>query len=196
MSAYIFYGKAGSGKGTQAKLLKDHLESLGKKVIYIETGGLFRDFVSQNKESFTAKRTGEIIDNGQLMPAFFPIYMWSNVLVNNFTGNEDVILDGASRRIEETEVLALALDFYQIKNKFVFEIDISDDTAIARLKIRAGNRPDDASTEKIQTRLDWYRTNVVPVVEYFKNDSQFKFSIIDGEKTVPEVFMQIKNSIE
>jgi len=196
MSVYIFYGKAGSGKGTQAKLLKDYLESKGKKVIYIETGGLFRAFAANNKDSFTAKRVSEVIDNGELMPAFFPIYTWSDVLVKNFTGTEEIILDGVSRRIEETKVLALALDFYQIKTKFVFEIDISDNTAITRLKTREGNRPDDASVDKIQKRLDWYQTNVMPVVEYFKNDPQFKFSVIDGEKSVDEVFAQIEKSIQ
>ena len=54
--AYLFYGKAGSGKGTQAVELKKTLESEGRKVLYIETGELFRKFVASS-QSFAAKRT-------------------------------------------------------------------------------------------------------------------------------------------
>ena len=190
--AYIFYGKAGSGKGTQAKLLKAYLESLGRKVIYVETGGLFREFTQANT-SFAAKRTREVIDNGQLMPPFFPIYLWADQLIKNFDGTQDIILDGVARRIEEAPVIDSAMDFFQIEKTTVFNIHIADATAQARLSIR-GDRADDASAEKIQKRLDWYQTNVMPVVDYFKAHSHFAFSEIDGEPDVDHVFDQVKKA--
>lgn len=190
-NAYIFYGKAGSGKGTQAKLLKEHLESLGRSVVYIETGGLFRNFVATN-DSFSAKRTKSVIDSGELMPAFFPIFLWSQAMIQNFDGTQDLILDGLTRRIEEAPILESALDFFQVDKKLVFNIHISDATAQERLAIRPGDRADDADPAKIQKRLDWYAQNVMPVLDYYKQGSVITVHEIDGEPDVAQVFEQIK----
>jgi adenylate kinase family enzyme len=193
-NAYIFYGKAGSGKGTQALELKKYLEAEGKKVIYIETGGLFRDFIASN-DSFTAKRTSEIIDQGQLMPPFFPIYAWAHELIKNYTGEEEIIMDGVARRMEEAQILDSALDFFKIEKRFIFHIEIADQTAIDRLLIRGQGRPDDLSVEKIQNRLDWYRENVMPIFTYFHEHERYVFAEINGEESVEGVFNQIKQSL-
>lgn len=192
--AYIFYGKAGSGKGTQALKLKEYLESQGRTVIYIETGGLFRRFV-ESSNSFAAKRTGEIIDKGELMPPFFPIYSWADELIKNYTGSEDIIMDGVARRLEETKVLDSALDFFQIEKRYVFQVTISDQVAIDRLLIRNQGRPDDADPGKIQKRLNWYKENVMPVFEYFHQHQNYTFAEINGEESVEGVFAQIKQQI-
>ena len=68
-TAYLLYGKSGSGKGTQAQLLKDYLESQGKTVIYIETGKLFREFSAAHQD-FMGDHVRSVIDAGKLMPAF------------------------------------------------------------------------------------------------------------------------------
>ncbi len=194
MSAYIFYGKAGSGKGTQALELKKHLESLGKKVLYIETGKLFREFVSSN-DTFASKRTKDVIENGGLMPAFFPVYVWANQLIQNFNGTEEIILDGVARRVEEAPMIDSALDFFQIEKRFVFTIDISDETAIHRLQLRGQGRADDASIDKIRERLGLYGEKTLPILNYFETNSKYNFVRVNGEPAPEEVFEQIKKSI-
>jgi adenylate kinase family enzyme len=189
-NAYIFYGKAGSGKGTQAQLLKTHLESQGRSVVYIETGGLFRNFVETNT-GFSAQRTKTVIESGQLMPAFFPIYLWSQAMIEHFDGTQDLILDGLTRRIEEAPILESALDFFQIEKKIVFNIHIDDAIAQTRLAMRAGDRPDDADPVKIQKRLDWYNEKVLPVLEYFKQNNTMTMCDIDGEPDVAQVQNQV-----
>ena len=42
---YIFIGRSGCGKGTQAELLKKYLESKKKEVFYLESGTRFREFI-------------------------------------------------------------------------------------------------------------------------------------------------------
>lgn len=194
MSAYIFYGKAGSGKGTQALELKKYLEAQGRKVLYIETGALLRDFIVSNN-SFSAKLTGEVVNNGKLMPSFLPVYLWTDELIKNFDGTQDIIFDGVARRIEEAPIIDSAITFFNIERTIVFNIHISDETAIARLSIR-GDRADDASVEKIQKRLDWYQTNVLPVIDYFKFHDRFTFFEIDGEPDVEGVSNQILPQIK
>ena len=196
MSAYIFYGKAGSGKGTQAQKLKEYLESQGRSVIYIETGALFRSFIESHKDSLAARRMDEIISQGQLMPVFFPVYSWAHELIQNYTGAEDIIMDGVARREEEAKILDSALDFFQVQNRLVVHIDIFDETAVQRLLIRNQGRADDATPEKIQKRLDWYRENVLPVFEYFHDHEQYRFASINGEETPEGVFEQIKSLIK
>jgi len=187
--AYLFFGKAGSGKGTQALQLKEYLESQGRAVLYIETGELFRKFVADSA-SFAAKRTSEVIDSGQLMPPFFPVYLWAHELIQKFDGTQDVILDGVARRMEEAVMIESAFQFFKIDTTYVFNIHIDDQTAINRLAMR-GDRADDSSLEKIQKRLDWFKLNVVLAIEYFKQHEGFKFFEIDGEKTVEEIHNEI-----
>ncbi len=194
MSAYIFYGKAGSGKGTQALELKNYLESIGKKVLYIETGALFRQFVADNN-TFASKRTKDVIENGGLMPAFFPVYLWANQLIQHFSGTEEIILDGIARRVEEAPMIDSALDFFQVEKRFVFTINITDETAIHRLQIRNQGRADDASIDKIRERLGLYAEKTSPILNYFEAHSNYSFVRVDGEPAPEEVFDQIKKSI-
>ncbi len=195
MSAYLFYGKAGSGKGTQAVKLKEYLEAQGRTVIYIETGSMIRNFMAPNT-TLVERLTTDIMNAGQLMPVFFPVYIWSDALIKNYTGNEDIILDGVARRIEEGHALDSAFEFFQIKNRFVFHIHITDQTAIDRLQIRGQGRADDADVTKIQNRLDWYQENVIPVIEYFQGNTNYKFVEINGEESVDGVFDQIEKVLE
>jgi adenylate kinase len=190
--AYIFFGKSGSGKGTQAELLKQELEKKGRTVIYIETGQLLRNFIASG-DSHLHDQTKSIIENGKLMPVFFPVYLWARVLVEQYTGSEDIIFDGVSRRIEEAPIIDSALDFLGIENRTVLDIMVSDQWVIDRLSARG--RADD-SVEGIQKRLSWFESNVVPVLEYFKINRKYTFLDIIGEQTIEAVHTEIMTKID
>lgn len=188
---FIFFGKSGSGKGTQALLLRTELEKMGRKVIYVETGQLMRDFVASG-DTYLQQQTNQIISNGKLMPVFFPIYLWAKVLVEQYTGSEDIIFDGVSRRIEEGPIIDSALDFLQVEHRSVIHIDVSDKWVIDRLSARG--RADD-SISGIQKRLDWYLENVVPVLSFFEKKKTYRFFEINGEQSIEEVHAEIMKKI-
>ena len=50
---FIFFGRSGCGKGTQATLLKEYMEKIDpkNKVLYVETGAKFREFMAKNNYS-------------------------------------------------------------------------------------------------------------------------------------------------
>lgn len=197
-NAYIFYGKAGSGKGTQAKLLKDYLESLHKKTIIIEAGAHFRAFAQGT--GFVQEKTRDTINSGKLMPAFMPIYLWAKALVESFTADEEIIFDGVARKIEEAPILDSALEYLGFEKVYIFHVHISDTTALSRMESRAAlagsaARTDDKDVHAAQARLDAYRDQVMPVVEYFKAHPLYQLVEIDGEVDVEHVFEQIKNVI-
>src|ERR1035437_11069256 len=100
--AYIFIGRSGCGKGTQAELLIKNLENRGEKTLHVETGAFFREFIKKNL--YTEVLAKNIVDSGGLMPEAMAINMWVSYLVDNFTGKEQLIFDGAPRRLMEAEL--------------------------------------------------------------------------------------------
>ncbi len=197
-NAYIFYGKAGAGKGTQAALLRSYLESQGHSVISAETGGLLREFYAG--QGFLPAKIKQTMGEGKLTPVFMAAYVWAHALVQNFTGTEDVVFDGVARRIEEAPVLDSALSYLEFKHVHVFQLHIFDETAVVRMKARAlasgaAARPDDLDEKAIKTRLDAYKNEVLPVVEYFERHPVYHLHEINGEESIDGVLEQIKRVI-
>lgn len=188
--AFIFFGKSGSGKGTQAKLLVEYLKKeTGKNVLYIETGERFREFKMGG--SLSSQLTKDIMEHGELMPEFLPVWIWADFLVKNYTGNEHLVLDGLSRRADEAPVLDSAMEFYKIK-PYVIHLDVSRERAFEMLSGRG--RKDDTE-EYINNRLDWFEKEVIPAMDYFRNNDRYTFIEIDGEGTIEEVQQEILQKI-
>lgn len=184
----LFYGKSGSGKGTQAKKL---VEVLGEdKTLYIETGARIRQFM--NKDGFTSERTKELIDEGGLLPEFLPIWIWANVLVEEYTNDKHLILDGLARRVHESSILDTTFKFYKIEKPTIILIDVSREWAKKHLLERG--RADDTE-ESVEERLDWYDENVTPAMNFFKDNSYYNFITVNGEQTIDEVHEEIKQKL-
>jgi len=184
---FIFFGRSGSGKGTQARLLEKHLEENTRNdALYIQTGQKFRDFTENG--NYTSQLTKEILDSGGLMPEFMPIWVWSDELVNNYTGEEHLILDGIPRRVDESPILDSALKFYKIKKPIVVYLNVSRERAFEMLKDRG--REDDTD-EYINSRLDWFETNSLPAIEYFKDNKDYIFLDINGNQSIADTNKEI-----
>ena len=197
-NAYIFYGKAGSGKGTQAEMLEQYLKSQGKEVVSLGNGAAFRSFVQE--QGYIQGLTKKTLESGQLMPAFMPIYLWSKKIIETCNGENDFIFEGVARVLEEADILSKALEYLKFENVFVYHIHITDTTAIERIKSRAhidGDkaRADDMNDVSIQTRLDAYKHQVLPIVEFFRTNPRNMLIEINGEVDVAGVFEQIKQTL-
>jgi len=188
--AFIFFGRSGCGKGTQAKLLSDFLKDKGREVLYIETGSALREF--SKKEDLTWKNILNILKDGHLIPVFIPIWIWTDFMMKNFTGKEDIILDGVCRRKEEAVALHSAFDFYKIEKPNIILVNVSKEWSYTRMIER--KRADD-TPEKIQNRLGWYERDVLPSIEYFKSKDGFNFIEINGEQTIENVHKEIINKL-
>jgi adenylate kinase len=180
--AIVFFGRSGCGKGTQAKLLDEYLKSKGREVIYVETGSTFRELSKQ--ESLVGRNVNSILTNGFLIPVFLPIWIWTKIIVEKFSGEQDIILDGVCRRKEESVALDSLFDFYNISNPKIILMNVSKQWSYDRMMAR--QRADD-TPEKIQNRLDWYEKDVVPSIDHFRNNPKFNFIEINGEQTIEKV---------
>ena len=189
---FIFFGRSGSGKGTQAEMLKKYLQDQkGLEPIYIETGQKFRNFTDQS--NYSAQLTKEVMSTGGLMPVFLPIWLWTTDMVNKFDGKRDLILDGLCRRPDEAPVLDSAIKFFKLEKPIVFYIKTSDAWSFERLKSRG--RGDD-SDEYIKSRLSWFEWNVLPAMAYFYDNKDYNFFEINGEQTVEEVHKELISKVE
>ena len=188
----ILYGCSGSGKGTQADLLIKYLkkEDPKRKTLYIQTGQRFRDFAKL--DYYTSKRAEKIINTGQLMPAFLPIWIWTDFLIKNLEEDEHIIFDGLVRRANEAPIFDGAMKFYNREKPRIIFLNVGEEWATKRLTERG--REDD-KIEEIRKRINWYHTDVVPTLNFFRNNSDYNFLDIKGEQTIEEVHKEILDKL-
>lgn len=188
--AFIFFGRSGSGKGTQIQLLEEKLKEQGRNTLYIGTGSAFRELIEG--ESHTAVQARDYIHAGKLLPLFMPIWMWGGRLVNEFDGSQDLILDGAGRRLDEAKALQSALEFYGI-GATVIHVNVSEEEVVRRMQLRG--RADDQNEAQLRERLAWYERDVMPVIEYFDAAPAYRFVDINGEQSVEAVHEEIMSKL-
>lgn len=189
----ILFGPSGSGKGTQARLLIEEIKKLDteKKVLYLETGDKLREF--SDESSATATLTKDALSKGELLPEFLPIWIWTEYFVRHISGDEHLILDGSPRKLEEASILDSAIKFYKRENPIVISIEITPEEARKRL---LGRGRSDDNERDITERLSWYDKNVRPAINYFKENSYYKFIAVDGNRDIEEVSKDILEKIQ
>jgi adenylate kinase len=189
--ACVFIGRSGCGKGTQVELFKKELEKrTGMNILHVETGSFLRNLVKGN--TYTGELTKKIIETGSLMPESIVIGLWVSYLINNYTGKENFIFDGAPRRLAEAELLDGALNFFGIPDYKVVYINTSVKWCTDRLLARG--RKDDTQ-EGINKRMEWFDKDVLPCVEYFSKDKNCQVFEINGERTIEEVHADIMSKV-
>lgn len=191
-TAFIFFGASGSGKGTQAKLLKKYLEENdNRKIAYIETGNRFRTF--GDKEGYLPGKISETVNSGGLLPVFLSVWNWGNAFFEQLEDNMHIILDGSPRRQLELPVLESALDFLNYDEVHIISLDVPREILVDRLVNR--DRKDD-DTDQINRRLDWFMEEVQPMLDYYSENPRYKFHDIDGSKTVEQIQEEILTKIK
>jgi len=171
-------GRSGSGKGTQAKLLAEKFN-----LRHISSGNLFRALASQ--DTFIGRKTHQTLKKGGLFADWFAFWLWVNELIK-LDPSQGVILDGASRRLEEAKLLDKVFTQIERPNLKVLLIDISRQEALERM-IKRG-RIDD-TPRVIKERLDWFDKDVIPSVRYYEKTG--RLIRVNGEQSREEVFNEI-----
>jgi len=191
--AYIFIGRSGCGKGTQTELLMNHLRNdLNRKVFDLQTGDKFRSFVKG--EGYTNRLAKEIGDRGELQPMFLVLSLWATALIENLKGDEDLVLDGMPRKKDQADVLHSVFDFYGYGKPKVVYINVSREWATEKLLARKDGR-EVYVFYKINRRQDWFDTDVMPVLEFYKNHKDYEFLDINGDQTIEEVHSEIMSNL-
>lgn len=190
---FVFIGRSGCGKGTQAALLQAELEKRdpGKKIHYIETGANFRQFIKGEK--YSNKLADEIYKKGNRQPDFLAIWMWAHIILDKLEGPEHIVFDGTPRSLPEAEALTTAMSFYGRTEVHVINLDVSREWSRDRLMSRG--RFDDKDEEEIKKRLDWFEKDTYPAIAYFGSHPPYRLHTIHAERPITEVHADIMSSI-
>jgi adenylate kinase len=188
LQTFIFIGRSGCGKGTQVALLQEYIKKEDNKqyIFYIETGERFRQFIKEH--SLSSRLSAEIYKTGSRQPDFIAVWMWAHLLVERMTGEEHIIFDGTPRSLQEAQIIDTAITFYNRQRPHVIYLNISRETSKARMIAR--HRMDDIE-EEIERRLNWFETDVLPAVEYFRKYPKYNFIELDGNRPVEVVQQEL-----
>ncbi|MFH1454734.1 MAG: nucleoside monophosphate kinase [bacterium] len=189
--AYIFIGRSGSGKGTQVELFRKELEKRSNsKILHIETGAFFREYIKGG--SYTEKLSKQVVETGGLMPEAIVVGLWVDYLNKNYTGKENIVCDGAPRKLHEADLLDGMFNFLEITKYKVIHINTSVKWCTERLLAR-GRRDD--TEEGIAKRMHWYDTEVMKTINFFENSKNCRLIEVNGEQTIEQVHAELVSKV-
>ena len=199
----MFLGPPGAGKGTQAKRL-----SRERGFLHISTGDILREAVAEGTP--LGKKAKEYIDRGELVPDELMIALIEEVLPEG----GGVIFDGFPRTIPQAEALDGLLHSKRMRVDKAILFDLDDEEVIERLTGRRScpscgavyhikfNPPerdevcdrcgaklvrrDDDREEVVRKRLDVYRKQTAPLIDYYSEGD--RLIRLDAGNPIEEVY--------
>ncbi len=208
----ILLGPPGAGKGTQAKYIADEFN-----IPQISTGDILRENVVKGTK--LGKKAKVYMDKGELVPDDVMIGLVKQRVAADDCSN-GYILDGFPRTTVQADGLEKALEDENI-DKVLF-INVSDDTVVERLSLRRVCRKcgtiyhlkfnpptednicdkcggelyqrDDDKEATIKNRLNVYRKQTEPLVDYYRNKGILVE--INGEEPVDNINEEIRRILK
>jgi adenylate kinase len=183
----LILGPQGSGKGTQARRIA---ASYG--LAHIATGEMLRQAVAAGTE--LGSRVAPILDRGELVPDHLIIAVIRDRLTKDDV-QSGFILDGFPRTMAQAQALDAMLRDIERMLTVVILLEVPEDVCVARLlrRAEAEDRTDDTPVA-IRTRLELYRQETEPLVEYYR--AQGNLVPIHGDRPVEDVFAEIEQALE
>ena len=184
----IIFGKPGSGKGTQASLIKDNYD-----LIHISTGDVFRKNISEGTElGITAT---QFMSKGELVPDTITISMLEEE-IKAFIPCNGFIFDGFPRTTKQAEALDVFLSKKSMRISATLALEADDDILVERLinRGKSSGRADDQDKDKIRNRFDEYNNKTAPLRAFYV--AQEKFHSVDGIGSVNEITQRLTALID
>jgi adenylate kinase len=207
----ILLGPPGAGKGTQAERLQEDFP-----LAYVATGDILRQAVAD--ETDLGREAKAYMDRGELVPDDVIIGVILERLAGH--GEDGFLLDGFPRTVAQAEALDTALAERDKQLSAVLLIDVPPDDIVRRLSGRRvcekghvyhveHNPPkedgvcdvdgtplsqrDDDREETIRRRLDVYRDQTSPLIDYY--DDRDLLRRFDGTRNPTEVHDHLRATI-
>jgi adenylate kinase len=174
----IFFGPAGAGKSVQGQVL-----AARQGWRWISSGQLLRD--THNMDIITQQQTGGLIDSEQVNGII-------EAALDRASNVGKVILDGFPRTIEQAEWLVKSCNGGKREISLAIVLEVPRAELIKRLEIRG--RVDD-TLEAIDSRLQVYRKEIYPILNYF-TEQNIRIAHIDGVGTVGQVHDKIMEELQ
>src|SRR3989339_1313419 len=189
---FLLMGRSGCGKGTQAKLLIKYLRdnNLGE-TLYVYTGEKLRNF-AEKEETLAARMSKIKMKDGNLLPSFLAVWLWSGALIEGVKENNNVIMDGSPRTLLEAMMVDDAMEFYSRSNVVPIFLETSEEWSTQRL---LGRGRSDDSLKSIKKRMAYFEKSVAPIIDYYEKESKYKLIKVNGEQSVEDVHREILEKV-
>jgi adenylate kinase len=178
----VFVGPPGSGKGTQAALLRERLG-----LTPIGTGDMFRAAVARGTP--VGRQVESYLSSGKLVPDD----LVNEVVADLFRGEgrpTRFVLDGFPRTLAQAAALDAILRQNHLDLKAVLKFEIADEEIVRRLsgrKLEQGRPDDDAAT--VRKRLAIYHGFANELCDYYSK--QGLLAVVDATGDVETVYRTI-----
>jgi adenylate kinase len=174
----LLMGIAGSGKGTQGKMLADqhnlHLISMGDVVRMYVTG--------EQRERMLA---GELLNDQEVIGIV-------DKVLKSLPNDQEVLLDGFPRTIPQAEWLLEQVKAGRFKLGTAFHLVASREAVKKRLLNRA--RIDDKE-DAIEARFDEYERSTAPLLDWLAQHGVNVVNV-DAERSVEEVNTELAQHLQ
>lgn len=176
----ILFGMPGSGKGTQAQLLKDYMNN---QYIHLSTGDVFRALME------TPNAIGDLVHDrmqqwllidDKVTISLFDAYFFSVIEADKF-----MLLDWYPRSIPQLNNF-LSKSYDNNRDLLGIYLELSQEVAIQRMMSRAR---DGETLDVIKTRLEKYYKYTHPIMQAYA--AQQKLISVDASGTVEQMHQNV-----
>lgn len=179
----VFLGAPGSGKGTQAQRLKDHLQ-----IAHLSTGEMLRH--AEEEGTKLGHEAARFMHAGQLVPDNVVV----GIIFDRLTAKDcqrGCLLDGFPRTVPQAEALDGMLAERRTPLDMVIALDVPESLLEERLLSR-GRADDDPET--IRERFRQYHDLTQPLLDYYQAKGILRR--VNAKGTPDEVFARISREFE
>ncbi|MBS0216466.1 MAG: adenylate kinase [Proteobacteria bacterium] len=182
----VLLGPPGSGKGTQAVRLKEHLQ-----VPHISTGDLLRAEVAAGSK--LGLEASVVMARGELVSDAILLGMLEDRFSRPDTAN-GFILDGYPRNRSQAQALDELLAKIGQPADVAVLLEVPSELLVERIagRAKAEGRADD-TPESVRTRLKVYADQTAPVIDHYRQHDILR--AVDGVGSLDEVFARIIESL-
>jgi adenylate kinase len=189
----ILLGPPGAGKGTQAQRL---VEKHG--IVQLSTGDMLRAAVAAGTP--VGLKAKEIMNRGDLVPDEVVVAIIAD-RIDEADAKRGFVLDGFPRTVPQAKALDKLLVDRGLRLDAAIELRVDEDILLKRIETRVNEmsargqavRADD-NAEALKKRLDAYRAQTAPLVDYYAGTGQLR--TVDGMAAIDEVTQAIDGLLE
>ena len=181
----ILFGPPGSGKGTQAEFIVRE-----ENLIHISTGDLFRKNIT--KKTDLGNLANEYISVGKLVPDQLTIDLLEQEL-DKYNSPNGFVFDGFPRTVLQAQAFDTLFSQKKMTLSMVISLEVSVSELVNRLLSRGmdSGRVDDQNETIIRNRIKVYEDQTAVLKNYYSNKLNNQFHIIDGERSIDNIYTSL-----